>query len=83
MFRDRHYIAIPPGIHLLSDIVLTSPVLAGDRGIPEEAMGVPAPGGTAPAAGNDFEFGVDPSLDPELAMVSSIFPCVKHLVVTS
>ena len=46
-------------------MVLTSPILAGDRGIPEEAMGDPS----AAAPGANFEFGVDPSLDPELAMV--------------
>ena len=63
---DSHYLAIPPGAHLLSDMILSSPILAGDRGIPEEAMGDAG----APGAGADaFEFGVDPSLDPELAMV--------------
>lgn len=47
-------------------MILSSPILAGDRGIPEEAMGDAG----APGAGADaFEFGVDPSLDPELAMV--------------
>ncbi|KAI0719216.1 hypothetical protein C8Q72DRAFT_864315 [Fomitopsis betulina] len=62
--ENSHFITIPPGPHLLSDMVLTSPILAGDRGIPEEAMG-DAPGA---APGANFEFGVDPSLDPELAM---------------
>ncbi|KAH9843504.1 uncharacterized protein C8Q71DRAFT_793276 [Rhodofomes roseus] len=61
---NSHLITVPPGPHLLSDIVLTSAILAGDRGIPEEAMGDAA----GPAAGANFEFGVDPSLDPELAM---------------
>ncbi|KAI0666169.1 hypothetical protein C8Q78DRAFT_1157260 [Trametes maxima] len=63
---NSHYLAVPPGTHLLSDMILNSPLLAGDRGIPEEAMGDSAAG---PAAGGGgFEFGVDPSLDPELAM---------------
>ncbi|TBU29104.1 hypothetical protein BD311DRAFT_787968 [Dichomitus squalens] len=63
---NSHYLSVPPGAHLLSDVILSSPILAGDRGIPEEAMGdAGAPGGTG--AGG-FEFGVDPSLDPELAM---------------
>ena len=62
-----HYLSVPPGAHLLSDALLTSPILAGDRGIPEEAMGdAGAPSG---AGAGGFEFGVDPSLDPELAMV--------------
>ncbi|KAI0655235.1 hypothetical protein C8Q70DRAFT_1057603 [Cubamyces menziesii] len=61
-----HYLAVPPGTHLLSDMILNSPILAGDRGIPEEAMG-DVPSGSA-GGGGGFEFGVDPSLDPELAM---------------
>ncbi|KAF9817235.1 hypothetical protein IEO21_03599 [Rhodonia placenta] len=64
---NSHYLAVPPGPHLLSDVVLSSSILAGDRGIPEEAMGEAASGSGAGAA-NDFAFGVDPSLDPELAL---------------
>lgn len=64
----RHLVSVPPGPHLISDVLLTSPILAGDRGIPEEAMGDVASGSGAGGA-NNFEFGVDPSLDPELAMV--------------
>ena len=52
-------------------MILSSPILADDRGIPEEAMGdAGAPGAGAGA----FEFGVDPSLDPELAMVRRTIP---------
>lgn len=83
-YPRRHYIAVPPGPHLLSDIVISSPILAGDRSIPEEAMGgAPAPG-AVPGGTNDFEFGVDPSLDPELAMVMSFLThFAKPHVVTS
>lgn len=69
----RHLVSIPPGSHLLSDVLISSPILAGDRGmgIPDEAMGDAGAGGSgiAGGAGGGFEFGVDPSLDPELAMV--------------
>ena len=68
-----HYISVPPGSHLISDVILSSSILAADRGIPEEAMGEAGPSvGTTSGAGgsNQFEFGVDPSLDPELAMAS-------------
>lgn len=47
-----------------------SKILSADRdeGIPEALM----PGGEGSGASADnFEFGVDPSIDPELAMVSS------------
>ncbi|KAH9927858.1 hypothetical protein B0H21DRAFT_763045 [Amylocystis lapponica] len=65
--ENSHLVTVPPGPHLLSDMLLSSPMLAGDRGIPEEAMGDIA-SGSGPAGGNNFEFGIDPSLDPELAM---------------
>lgn len=68
---SRHLLTVIPGAHLLSDALISSPILSADRSasIPEELGGT----GAAPAAGgssaaNDFEFGVDPSLDPELAM---------------
>jgi len=63
---NSHYLSVPPGPHLLSDLVSSSPILAGDRNLPDEVMAdVPAPGASA---SNNFEFGFDPSLDPELAM---------------
>jgi len=70
--RSRHYIAVQPGQLLLSDALLSSAVLAADRGLPDELMGAAGPSvqGEGGAA-NQFEFGVDPSLDPELAMVCS------------
>lgn len=57
--------SVPPGPHLLSDVIISSPILAGDgaQGEGGEASGVPG------GSGGDFEFGVDPTLDPELAMV--------------
>jgi 26S proteasome regulatory subunit N10 len=54
---NSHLVTIPPGPHLLSDILMTSPIIQGEDG--------PPPG----FGGGNFEFGVDPSLDPELAMV--------------
>jgi 26S proteasome regulatory subunit N10 len=71
---NSHLVSIPPGPHLLSDILISSPILAGDRGmgIPEEAMGDVGVGGSGAGGtggtGSGFEFGVDPTLDPELAM---------------
>lgn len=60
-----HLAIIPPGPNLLSDSLVTTPILAGEG----------APGGVGGAGGMDsetgtggFEFGVDPSMDPELAM---------------
>jgi len=65
---NSHYLAVPPGPHLLSSAILNSPILASDRGVPDE-LATAVPGGVgAPSGGGTFDFGVDPSLDPELAM---------------
>jgi 26S proteasome regulatory subunit N10 len=78
-----HLVFVPPGPNHLSDVLLTSPILAGEgaggagsggvaageNGVPGGADGATAGGGAAAAAGGTgFEFGIDPSLDPELAM---------------
>jgi 26S proteasome regulatory subunit N10 len=58
-----HLVTIPPGSYLLSDILLSSPILMGEDGAP--------PPGISAGMGGDasgFEFGIDPSLDPELAL---------------
>jgi hypothetical protein len=46
----------------MSDVLITSPILRD----PSEA---PAPGAEETGGGGGFEFGFDPSLDPELALV--------------
>lgn len=51
-----HLITVPPGPSL-ADALLSSPILAGEGGA---GLGL----GTS-----DFDFGVDPSADPELALV--------------
>ncbi|KND01682.1 proteasome regulatory particle base subunit RPN10 [Spizellomyces punctatus DAOM BR117] len=58
---NSHLVSIPPGPHILSDVLLTSPIVAGEDGAP--------PGF---ASGSGFEFGVDPNLDPELALALRI-----------
>ncbi|TPX57726.1 hypothetical protein PhCBS80983_g03628 [Powellomyces hirtus] len=58
---NSHLVSIPPGPHILSDILLSSPIVAGEDGAP--------PGF---ASGGGFEFGVDPNLDPELALALRI-----------
>ena len=64
----RHLLVVPPGPQLLSDLVNGSAILSGDRGIPDEVLAETTNASAGGAAGG-FEFGVDPSLDPELAMV--------------
>lgn len=54
--------SVPPGPHLLADVILQSPILYD----PER--------GPAGGEGMD-EDGLDPNMDPELAMVSWGFLC--------
>lgn len=65
-----HIISIPPGPHLLSDVIASSSILAGDE-IPGggDFGGGEASGSGGTGGGGGFEFGVDPEMDPELAMV--------------
>ncbi|CAN1276480.1 26S proteasome non-ATPase regulatory subunit 4 homolog [Linum perenne] len=59
---SSHIVHIPPGPNALSDVLISTPVFTGDG---EGGSGfVPA----GPAAGGDYDFGVDPNIDPELAL---------------
>lgn len=60
---NSHLLNIPPGPHILSDLLISSPIIQGEDGA---GAGFHA-GGSA-----GFEFGVDPSLDPELALALRI-----------
>ncbi|KAJ3250641.1 hypothetical protein HDU77_006469 [Chytriomyces hyalinus] len=61
---NSHLVTIPPGPHVLSDILISSPILADEDGAP--------PAGFSAGGGGGFEFGVDPTLDPELALALRI-----------
>ncbi|XP_072177506.1 26S proteasome non-ATPase regulatory subunit 4-like [Diadema setosum] len=59
-----HLVTIPPGT-LLSDALMNSPIIVGEDG----SGAVP---GLPGATGGEFDFGFDPSTDPELAMALRI-----------
>jgi hypothetical protein len=61
-FASSHYIEVPAGPHLLSDVLLSSALVAGEAGVGAAMQGM---GG---AGGGGFEFGFDPNADPELAL---------------
>ncbi len=80
----RHIISVPPGAHLLSDAIASSPILAAEGGaappvgadgfqeFPEAMAGGGGGGeGGGGGAGGDFG-GIDPNMDPELAMVRRV-----------
>ncbi|KAF3762347.1 regulated by circadian rhythms/ cholesterol metabolic process, partial [Cryphonectria parasitica EP155] len=59
--EGSHLVAIPAGVGLLSDQLVSSPIMQGEGG-----AGV---AGAGADTGNDFgEFGFDPNNDPELAL---------------
>lgn len=64
-----HLAVIQPGPNLLSDSIVTTPILQGE-GVSGGGGGGSAVGeeGGQPGGTNQFEFGVDPSMDPELAL---------------
>ncbi|KAI8646737.1 hypothetical protein BD408DRAFT_409655 [Parasitella parasitica] len=60
---NSHLVTIPPGPHLLSDMLISTSIIAGEDG---------GAGNYGASSGGDFEFGIDPSLDPELALALRI-----------
>ena len=62
-----HLAIIPPGPMLISDQLVSTPILGGD-GTAARGQDGAAAGGDTGGAGEGFEFGVDPSADPELAL---------------
>lgn len=62
--EGSHLAIIPPGPGLLSDQLVTSPILNGDGSAGAGGIG----GGEGGGDGGGFEFGIDPSVDPELAL---------------
>jgi len=58
-----HLITIPPGPHILSDMLFSTSIIAGEDG---------AQPGFATGGGSGYEFGVDPNMDPELALALRI-----------
>jgi 26S proteasome regulatory subunit N10 len=51
--KYSHQIDVPTGSYILSDFLVSTPLIGGDA--------------AAFADGGQFEFGVDPNVDPELA----------------
>jgi len=58
---NSHLVTIPPGPHILSDILISSPIITGGED-----------GGGSSGVRNDFGYGIDPNLDPELALALKV-----------
>ena len=67
-----HLEIVYPSSNLLSDVIVASPILAGDNANGMAGAGANGDAGVGAGGGGgggDFEFGVDPNVDPELALV--------------
>jgi 26S proteasome regulatory subunit N10 len=64
---NSHLVVIPPGV-LPSEVMMSSPIITGGEEGGDVGMGGGGGGGGAAAAAFAEYGGVDPSLDPELAM---------------
>jgi len=65
---NSHLITVPPGPHILSDILIASPLLGDDEGGATAAMAAAA----ARRGGGGFDFGADGGFDPELELALRI-----------
>lgn len=70
-----HLVSIPPGPHILSDMLLSTSILSGEEGAAAANFG------SGSGGGGDFEFGVDPNLDPELALVCLLGIGIRNMCV--
>ncbi|PPS14796.1 hypothetical protein GOBAR_AA05783 [Gossypium barbadense] len=59
---SSHIVHVPLGQNALSDVLMSTPVFSGDRGGSGFAAAAAAVGAS------DFEFGIDPNIDPELVL---------------
>ena len=69
---NSHLVTVPAGVNVLSDVLISSPVFTGDGEGGSGFAAAAAAGAAAAAAGvgggDGFNYGVDPNLDPELAL---------------
>ncbi|XP_077231323.1 26S proteasome non-ATPase regulatory subunit 4 homolog [Tasmannia lanceolata] len=64
--ESSHIVHVPAGPNALSDVLISTPVVTGDG---EGGSGFAAAAAAAAAGGvSGYDFGVDPNLDPELAL---------------
>jgi len=75
---ESHLLNVPAGPLILSELVMSSPIIVGEGGgggfgaAAAASAAIAATNAASGATGGEFDFGVDPTLDPELAMVLRI-----------
>ena len=74
---NSHFLDVPMGVSMITNVLFTSPILSGEEGaaanVEMNGAGVPANLGGADAGGQFAEYGgINPDLDPELAMALKV-----------
>jgi 26S proteasome regulatory subunit N10 len=73
---NSHFLDVPMGVSMITDVLIASPIIneGMDAGMADVSGGANAGGAGVPAAPTRFEEfgGIDPNLDPELAMALRI-----------
>mmetsp|Transcript_7411 Transcript_7411/g.22561 ORF Transcript_7411/g.22561 Transcript_7411/m.22561 type:complete len:340 (+) Transcript_7411:101-1120(+) len=64
--ENSHLVTVPTGPHILSEVLLRSPIIS------EESGAGPSSTGAADGSSSEFPYGVDPRVDPELALALSL-----------
>ncbi|KAJ6797649.1 26S proteasome non-ATPase regulatory subunit 4-like protein [Iris pallida] len=62
---SSHIVHVPPGPSALSDVLISTPIFTGDG---DGGSGFAAAAAAAAGGVSGFDFGVDPNIDPELAL---------------
>ena len=76
--ENSHFLDVPIGVSMITDVLIASPIISMDDGMGGAAAGAPEGGAagipvSGPGASQFQEYGgVDPNLDPELAMALRI-----------
>ncbi|XP_062081931.1 26S proteasome non-ATPase regulatory subunit 4 homolog isoform X1 [Humulus lupulus] len=63
--ETSHIVHVSPGANALSDVLISTPVFTGDG---DGGSGFAAAAAAVAGGASGFEFGVDPNLEPELAL---------------
>lgn len=66
---NSHFLDVPMGVAMITDVLITSPILQGDDAVDVQMNDQNPAGGIADPAANRFADygGINPSMDPELA----------------
>ena len=71
---NSHFLDVPIGVAMITDVLITSPILLGDNAGDVSMQGENNAGGIADPVANRFADygGINPDMDPELAMAMKI-----------